>query len=461
MSLRWLALPAAAVLMCAGAWSAADAQTNGRSTHTIDVSVDRGTGIKVRGPATITLQNINVLRYEVAIGTTVTFTAGPDLAGLPFVPPIPAAGSEKETVASVVDTGASNELKRLHGQLTGVETSAAILRSRVATVTRAVANAGMRLIAVLQSSDAVLQLSGGAEQLIQRLTELKLKDGIDPQWPGADVEEVLLTLTRIEGDFSGLPQPSADPDLTLYDSIKTRLSRVRTALEALRDPGDLATRFRDGQSDLRKWDQLVQAIVKGGAASFTRDVRGECGFQFGGNKETKFELLTRDRLTASASEVRRELLAIVCSSPLSISGGFGFSFVDDQTAAIVSSKPDSGTTAVNKFGFSSRSTLRPLPVLLLNTRVWEYDDVWSLHATGGAVVDISTGETGTDVEFVVGPSVAFSRTFFITTGWHLARVSALAGGFNEGDLVPEGVSEPPLEKSWSKGFALLATWKLR
>jgi hypothetical protein len=76
-------------------------------------------------------------------------------------------------------------------------------------------------------------------------------------------------------------------------------------------------------------------------------------------------------------------------------------------------------------------------------------------------VDVSTGEAGTDVEFVLGPSIAMSRTFFITAGWHWGRVSTLVGGFVEGDRVPEGVTAPPLEKHWSKNFAILATWKLR
>lgn len=431
-----------------------------RVTRTIDVSVDHGTGEKTRGPATITLTNINVLRYDVAIGRDVHFVAGPDLAGLPFIPTVPAAGEAGEGVSNVPPAG--SPLAPLRARLAGIETTYGSLRNRVITATRLVADAASRLDALLRTSDAVLQIEG-AQAVRQRATELRLQDALDTPWPvGPELEVTLVALSAIESELSTIAMPSDPPDNQVYAYIKARIPQLRTALEALRDTGDLAAAFKRAQDDLRRWHVIVSTIANADGDPFARVISADCGFQFESTKETKFDLVIRDRLTANAPEVRRELITVVCSSPLTISGGFGFSFVDEQTFALVSSKPPEGeSAAVSKFGSSARSTYRPLPVLLLNTRVWEFDDTWSLHGSAGAVVDISTGEAGTDVEFVLGPTVAMSRTFFLTAGWHWGRVSRLVGGFVEGDPVPEGVTEPPLEKSWSRTFALLATWKLR
>jgi len=439
----------------------APAAAQRRVSRTIDASIDRGTGEKVRGPATITLRNLNVLRYEIAIGKDVHFTAGPDLAGLPFIPVIPSAGEAKEGAAS---SPASSDaaIGRIRAMVTGVETTYGTLRGRVTERTRLVAGAASRLDALLRSSDAVLQTNGVAA-LLSRLRELKLEEGTAAAWPiGAELETELVRLAAIESELSAVAAPQAgSADASAHAYLKARIPQLRTALEAFRDSGEIATAFRRSQDDLRRWQQITQSIVDGEGGSFERVIPSDCGFQFDSTKEAKLELVTRDRLTANAPEVRRELVTVVCSTPLSVSGGFGFSFVDEATFALVASKPDSGDTAVAKFGVSARSTYRPLPALLLNTRMYEADDVWSIHASGGAVVDISTGEAGTDIEFIIGPTLAIGRTFFVTAGWHWGRVEKLAGGFSEGDTVPQGMTTPPIEKSWSKHFALLATWKLR
>jgi hypothetical protein len=451
-------------LAAAGPSGLAEAQAQ----RVIDASVDRSSGDKMRGPATVTVNKINVLRYDVGIGVNVTFTAGPDLSGLPFIPPVPAAGGEeveKEGSSSINRLSAmkpNQDLMRLLARLAGSETTYATFRGRVLVATRLVGGAAASLSALLKVSDAILQAQGGEVTLIARAKELELAKAVGTPWPvGADLEQALLALNLIENELSKIPTPPTPPDSEAHAYIRARVPQLRTAFEALRDSGDMATKFRESQDELRRWQLIVSAVVDGGPETFTRVIHADCGFQFETTKESKYELVTRDRLVANAPEVKRELLTIVCTSPLSVSGGFGFSFVDEHTLALVSSKPESGNTAVAKFGSSARSTYRPLPVILLNTRVKDFDDVWSMHASAGAVVDISTGEAGTDVEFVIGPSVAMSRAFFITAGWHWGRVSKLAGGFAEGDPVPEGVTAPPLEKSWSRSFALLATWKLR
>ena len=440
------------------------ARAEAQAQRVIDASVDRSTGDKIRGPATITIKKINVLRYDVGIGVSVTFTAGPDISDLPFIPAL--GGEEKEGVASAA--GEVERLKKSSPRFTDlldllnrVERPYAALRASVATNMRVLASTASELSALVRVSDAVLQATNGETTLVSRAGAINFGPALKVTWPVAPdvLESALMNLQLLEGQLSTVTPTPEETQVVAY--VRARIHVLRSGLEALRDSGELATKFRDTQEDLRRWQPIVGAIVQGKESSFTRIINADCGFQFETTKESKYELVTRDRLVANAPEAKRELVTVVCTAPLSISGGFGFSFVDEQTFALVSSKPESGNTAVAKFGSSARSTYRPLPVILLNTRIKDIDDVWSVHASAGAVVDISTGETGTDVEFVLGPSVAMSRVFFLTAGWHWGRVSKLAGGFAEGDTVPEGVTAPPLEKSWSGSFAILATWKLR
>src|SRR5215212_8393091 len=72
---------------------------NAQTSVDVNASTDQLTGEKVRGPADITISNLNILRYDIHIGQTVTFSAGPDLK-LPFIPPIPTGAAQTTGAAS-------------------------------------------------------------------------------------------------------------------------------------------------------------------------------------------------------------------------------------------------------------------------------------------------------------------------------------------------------------------------
>lgn len=116
-------------------------------------------------------------------------------------------------------------------------------------------------------------------------------------------------------------------------------------------------------------------------------------------------------------------------------------------------------TVISRSGFRNKSSFRPRPVLLLNTRVWEPRDTFALHLSTGAAVDVRTGQRGTDLEHIVGPSISFWRSLFITPGLHFGRVNEWAGSFELDQEVPTGISEPPIEKSWKKAFVTTFTSK--
>ncbi|HEY0377879.1 MAG TPA: hypothetical protein VGC87_13225, partial [Pyrinomonadaceae bacterium] len=223
------------------------------------------------------------------------------------------------------------------------------------------------------------------------------------------------------------------------------------------------------QQSLSAWRDIFNEAHEQGESYFELPyVEAGCGFAFDQNKETEVMLVKKDRLAAADSDpVEQSLVTVVCSSPLSISGGFGMSriaereFVFVPSTKSVTENGQTTTKVINRFGFKNNSSFRMIPLLLLNTRIKEWNDTVALHMSAGAGVDIKTGEAGTDVEFVAGPTLSFKRTMFVTAGVHFGRVPKLAGGFEVGQEVPEGIDQPPIEKAWKPGFVIAVTYKLK
>lgn len=450
---------------------------------TLDTATERLSGEKVRGPATIRLRNLNVLRYDIQVGQTVTFTAGPDLK-LPFIPPVgapqtPASGSSGQ---SALNSDAVNDVQAAFEGLAADFVSLNTGQTGfVETVQRPINNVSLardELEAFVNASDAMLRTPGGAQAIVDGIPRiLTTIDGALAQpWPDAAIARLLGELDTLRVRVLGLQSMPGFRDwhavagnATAYTELLARITEFQATLRGLGVGSQSFNAFREVHNKLRLWRPILEGVRRGGAESFNRTFRVGCGFGFSNNRETKIEVVKRDRLAApGTAETREEILTVVCSSPLSISGGFGFSALDEREFVFVPSTKtvtnSSGVTSevvINRFGFKNRSSFRALPVLLLNTRVWEPSDTLAFHLSAGAAVDIKTGQAGTDLEFIVGPSVSFKRTLFVTTGLHVGRVPTLVGGFNVGQEVPNGISQPPIEKAYRNGFITTLTFKLR
>jgi hypothetical protein len=445
-----------------------------------DMAIERTKDDKIRGPATIKLKNLNVLRYDIQVGTTVTFTAGPDLK-LPFIPPIPKpAASGTVTGQSFGSDPISARFEGIVNDLVSVTTEMEQqIFDPINAVILAANGAKDELEALLLSSDSILRTPNGPATIISGIDPVltRINAALATFWPNVPIESFHGRLEMVRVAFLDLPStPVGAGQLTwqqwyvgnrkaAYDTSLARIGEFQALLRTLDVDGPKAIAYRETQNKLRQWRPILVGVRNGGPEAFTRTIEVGCGFAFDQTKSTKVEIIKRDRLAApGASETHEEVVTVECTSPLSISGGFGFSSIDEMEFVFVQSKPDAASTSqapVNRFGFKNRSSFRMLPVLLLNTRLWESDDTFAVHASVGAAVDIKTGQTGTDIEFIVGPSLSFKRTLFITPGLHVGRVPTLTGGFNLGDVVPTGVSSPPVEKAWRKGFVITFTFKIR
>jgi hypothetical protein len=394
-------------------------------------------------------------------------------------------------VAGVIADPIPAKFEELTSELDSIEADkAGNVNLKIVNATAAVNRAAHDLDALVLSSDATLMTGGGAAAIIAGVKSLidtpaaggqsDLDLALAEPWPDPEIEILLGRLNLLKNGLANLPTkyvPAGnttwdnwykDGNKANYDYAVARVSELQNQLDGLKSNSTQGAAFNDAQNKLRLWKPILVGIRNGSVANFDRTVDVGCGFAFDTGKETKVKIVKRDRLAATgAAATEEEIVTVVCSSPISISAGFGFSRIHEKEFVLVPSTKtvtangETTQTVISRFGFRNKSSFRPIPVLLLNTRVWEPTDTFALHLSTGAAVDVKTGLGGTELEYIVGPSVSFWRSLFITPGLHFGRVNKLAGGFELDQEVPTGISEPPIEKSWKKAFVTTFTYKIK
>jgi hypothetical protein len=120
-------------------------------------------------------------------------------------------------------------------------------------------------------------------------------------------------------------------------------------------------------------------------------------------------------------------------------------------------------TAQLGFGYDENSSSHFAPILLLHGAIVEIPQFLFLptseiDATFGAAVPVS----GPAVDFVLGGTWGFARTVYLTFGCEFAKVTQIAGGFSEGDLVPSSLQDPlPTEKKLEIGAVVGLSWRIK
>jgi hypothetical protein len=272
-------------------------------------------------------------------------------------------------------------------------------------------------------------------------------------------------------------------DLNDLDYASKEADKTVAALDDVSETGVKYAQFRDAKSELSRWrDRMAELKVvldkasdpanpdktpvaerMVAALSLRHDADGE--FAFSQTKKTALTL-TRTDLMPGAKDTKPETIldvTVECTSPFTVSAGVAFSSLQQREFAIVPSKdPNNPTNVINKFESTSTSNFHPLPLGMIHARVWEGQGWWEnvgLHASFGMAGNFrSQNSGGSDVEFLVGPSVSLFRTMFLTPGLHLGHKVELGGGFKEGDVVPPSITQPPLRKSYKLGFGLAITF---
>jgi hypothetical protein len=311
----------------------------------------------------------------------------------------------------------------------------------------------MSLRGQLQASQAALQKAFALER---NPIPANVRELVDHMSLAAQELDPDLNKTKLTIAVANLEVASKETDKTL------------TVLPSLSDSSDKYIAFRDAQSGLEAWRVQMAALVKAANDKavpdpFSSSAEGVCSFQFAQTKKIALTLSRTDRKPGVKDAKPEQVLeaTVECTSPFSVTAGVAFSSIQEREFSIVpSAAGDDPPTVVNKFEVTSKSSFHPLPIAMVHARLWEPNEKFAVHAGFGMAGNFRSAKSGgSDVEFLIGPSISLFRTMFISPGLHIGHHVSLGGGFREGDIVPaEGVPEPPLQKAYNRGFGLAITF---
>jgi hypothetical protein len=193
----------------------------------------------------------------------------------------------------------------------------------------------------------------------------------------------------------------------------------------------------------------------------------KCGTLFNQTANTAVNLVAADlgpTLEGKDPEVKAQgaFVTVSCSTPFSLSAGIAFSTIRQQEFAIVKSSAGPGNPSVNKFGVVNESSITPMPMVMANVRLWDWQrHKYAFHGTfgvGGNLQNQASG--GSSAEFLPGVSLSFWRTMYVTAGPQIGTKSELAGNFNVNDVVPADITsiQGQVKRTRTVGFGFAITF---
>jgi hypothetical protein len=308
-------------------------------------------------------------------------------------------------------------------------------------------------------------------QIKDHKTEIeKALNGPD-KWQASD--DILRDVHKSQNALTLLPSSEKTSDPAKFNELKSRLDDLESKALLQASGSDQAKAVGAKIGLLQYWKDVLAtflepdgSIPKEPANKFVLHQEVVCGTLFNVNKEITVKLTIGDRLVLfdgqqMSTQTHDAFVTVRCASPFSISAGVAFSFIEQREFAIQQSPISPGsTTVVNKFGYSARDSVHPLPLAMAHMRIGEwYQHRLGLHASFGVAANVQgTNAGGSNAEYLPGLTLSLFRTMFITTGVHIGKQASLAGGFRVGDEVPSGITSPPIQTSYKAGLGLAITF---
>jgi hypothetical protein len=464
-----------------------------RRDHVIDSLVTKGD--EIEAPRRIILLYVNRLRYSFSASVDVAIIQNPTIPG-GFTAPdlvkglVPVAGRASAGAPGPRRGGFDGQFDEIKTCIAGYVTQVADTEQSRNEVDTSIQMATQEYETVLNGVPSLLSKQQ-AEDLRNRTLRDSAKDGVlrkalNKPFP-SDHARVLTdamsafadTLTEIEKTDDYKAWIKTETNLTAYLAQKATLKQTRDALEPLM-PGKQAdtdaivkqrrisywtARFADFSTV--KIGERVQDATEHDLPDVTDEdlalaVDTSCRTIFGRGKTSTVNYSATD-LFGSDSQTATKTVVATCLPVLSVTAGIGFSTLGDQTPAFVASKgeqpPGGGAAAVVRtFGYTDRSSVKPLYMAQVNARLAGKPAGVSFHGTFG-VGAVNRTDT-TNVEFLAAGTVALKSVFFVSTGVHFGRQPRIGGGFQEGDLKPAALESVPVEnaKGLRPGFAVSVTF---
>jgi hypothetical protein len=232
-------------------------------------------------------------------------------------------------------------------------------------------------------------------------------------------------------------------------------------------PGSTAYKsFVAAHEALSGWHDRIQGAVNYPATAFQLDDTETCKFAFSSTKKNAVTLTRVDQTPGVVSPKPETVLSVVveCTTPFSVSAGVAFSTVPDNLYAVaaVPVGPATGTTpaaTAPTIVQTSSSTFHPLPLAMINARLYEWSDWGAVYASFGIAANTRNQSAGgSTAEYLLGPSIGLFRYFLFTPGVYFGSEATVGNGYAVGSIVPTTVTTVPVTTRYKPGFGLGITF---
>jgi hypothetical protein len=452
------------------------------------------TGENVEGPVCAEI-SINALRYGAEFGATITETAGPNLGRI-----FPEAYTVKQETKALFEMKLPKPAPSLDNEFRIILKRLDSLFSELRDLQRNNRNAVAKQDAALRSlKDFVIQSdtmftnqnSKGVINLVNSdpfnnaLDEARMQQG---GWKNSD--KLIDMLREIQGQLMelSLKHPANKVPVTadhcapanidnlgwtdwitkcndsLYKQKLAEITQMDTEAREFRSDGEKAATIAKKLGVAAYWQTMSKSLIPD---DFILQFEIDCPALFNKNRQTELKLVLTDRiptfdLQPMTPTAKEKVLTVHCGSRFSISAGVALSGIPNTEFAIVKGTPTPpATTSTNRFGILSDPIIHPMPIAIAHARLHEIaEQKIAFHTSFGVGVNArSQASGGSSPEFLIGPSISFLRTIYVTGGIAIGKSTGLAGGFKVNDTVPTDVTAPQIISSYTTrwGFAVTFT----
>lgn len=262
-----------------------------------------------------------------------------------------------------------------------------------------------------------------------------------------------------------------------YDGLKQQLDTAEQQALTYTSTSDNIKNLKSLIAIAKSWDaNFVQIGLKNSMSpkqvedanidsSFVASKPVSCGTLFNQTSNTAISLVVFDQTVifdgkSPTPKTQDSFVNVTCSTPFTLSGGVGFSLIRQQEFAIVKSSGGPNNTSINKFGTLGDSKVHPMPLAMAHARIADFwDHKSALHVSVGVAGNIQGQDSGgSSAEFLLGGSLSFWRTMYLSAGLQIGTKTQIAGGFKIGDPVPSDVTSIQVQKSYAPGFGFAITF---
>jgi len=447
-------------------------------------------GKTLEGPACLKIW-YNPLQFKAGIHVLETTVAGPDLSS--------ALGGQKAAGgAPVVSPTETKAPVTLNDKFEKLKTDVKTITARVNGLPQSYANA---MDAQQATIDAVKAFVIGSENsdphqlpamiksnynnnIRSSLANAKLKA---KAFTSSDLSDsgssILSDIRTAQSSLQNLPIDNSSEwkdwyaaNKDAFDGLKQFLLSLQGDAEKFSSSSDNVSKLKDKVGLVRSWDGVFANIGLrtdmlpdevtntdiSGAFVLWKSIH--CGTLFNQSAKDAVSVVTMDQTVtfdgkSPSVKANDAFVTVACTTPFSITGGIAFSLIEQKEFAIIKSAGPNNTS-VNKFGTLNSSQVHPMPMAMVHARLGDWGQhKYAFHASTGVAGNIQGKDSGgSSAEFLLGPSISFWRTMYLSLGLHIGTKTELAGGFREGDLVPPDITTVQVKKSYTTGLGFAITF---